>query len=256
MSPYTPFEVLVHPTAMQYSYLPIHCTRITLQILVINHNLTTNIKFTFSHRGEETQRECNQIRNKWSWSICSHLHKHLIWKNSPVDQKSTGTTWLKWSDSRIEWHIWNWISLRSTVNCWLIVTSMTAWPETVQFVHIFVLTHSPLDLSRRHHQQTTSSAHVFSQTKLRMRKYLNKFKVVYINHSKISWYPKLLFPRENALASFWVQRVLVTHPLSQKLMCTCRWENIWTKVVHVNHQNNISSDLFQNIIICTRFLQN
>jgi hypothetical protein len=32
---------------------------------------------------------------------------------------------------------------------------------------------------------------------------------VYIAHSKIPWYPKLLFQRENALASFWVQRVLV-----------------------------------------------
>jgi hypothetical protein len=30
-------------------------------------------------------------------------------------------------------------------------------------------------------------------------------------YSKIPWYPKLLFQRENALASFWVQRVLVTH---------------------------------------------
>jgi hypothetical protein len=30
--------------------------------------------------------------------------------------------------------------------------------------------------------------------------------------SKIPWYPKLLFQRENALASFWVQRVLVTQP--------------------------------------------
>jgi hypothetical protein len=31
-------------------------------------------------------------------------------------------------------------------------------------------------------------------------------------NSKIPWYPKLLFQRENAFASFWpVQRVLVTH---------------------------------------------
>jgi hypothetical protein len=29
--------------------------------------------------------------------------------------------------------------------------------------------------------------------------------------SKIPWYHKLLFQRENALASFWVQSVLVTH---------------------------------------------
>jgi hypothetical protein len=27
------------------------------------------------------------------------------------------------------------------------------------------------------------------------------------NNSKIPWYPKLLFQRENTLASFWVQRV-------------------------------------------------
>jgi hypothetical protein len=27
-------------------------------------------------------------------------------------------------------------------------------------------------------------------------------------YSKIPWYPKLLFQRENALASFWVQRVV------------------------------------------------
>jgi hypothetical protein len=35
------------------------------------------------------------------------------------------------------------------------------------------------------------------------------FDLVY--YSKIPWYPKVLFQRENALASFWVQRVLVTH---------------------------------------------
>jgi hypothetical protein len=31
-------------------------------------------------------------------------------------------------------------------------------------------------------------------------------------YSKIPWYPKLSFQRENALASFWVQMVLVTQP--------------------------------------------
>jgi hypothetical protein len=31
-------------------------------------------------------------------------------------------------------------------------------------------------------------------------------------YSKIPWYRKLLFQRENALASFWVQRVLATQP--------------------------------------------
>jgi hypothetical protein len=34
---------------------------------------------------------------------------------------------------------------------------------------------------------------------------------VLIKYSKILWNPKLLFQRENSLASFWVQRVLVTH---------------------------------------------
>jgi hypothetical protein len=39
------------------------------------------------------------------------------------------------------------------------------------------------------------------------------------NYSKIPWYPKLLFhQRENALASFWVQRVLVTQPRPSQVM--------------------------------------
>jgi hypothetical protein len=37
-------------------------------------------------------------------------------------------------------------------------------------------------------------------------------------HSKIPWYPKLLFRRENALASFWVQRILVTQPRPSQVM--------------------------------------
>jgi hypothetical protein len=36
-------------------------------------------------------------------------------------------------------------------------------------------------------------------------------------NSKIPWYPKLLFQRENALASFGVQRVLVTQPRPSQL---------------------------------------
>jgi hypothetical protein len=37
-------------------------------------------------------------------------------------------------------------------------------------------------------------------------------------HSKIPWHPKLLIQRENALASFWVQRVLVTQPRPSRVM--------------------------------------
>jgi hypothetical protein len=37
-------------------------------------------------------------------------------------------------------------------------------------------------------------------------------------HSKMPWYPKLLFQRENALASFCVQRVLVTQPRPSQVM--------------------------------------
>jgi hypothetical protein len=37
-------------------------------------------------------------------------------------------------------------------------------------------------------------------------------------YSKIPWYPKLLFQRENAFASFWVQRVLVTQPRPSRVM--------------------------------------
>jgi hypothetical protein len=43
----------------------------------------------------------------------------------------------------------------------------------------------------------------------------------YVNqvlYSKIPWYPKLLFQRENALASFWVQRVFVTQPRPSRVM--------------------------------------
>jgi hypothetical protein len=41
---------------------------------------------------------------------------------------------------------------------------------------------------------------------------------IVIYDAKIPLYPKLLFQRENALASFWVQRVLVTQPRSSQVM--------------------------------------
>jgi hypothetical protein len=36
------------------------------------------------------------------------------------------------------------------------------------------------------------------------------------------------------------------HSFSQKLRC--QWENIWRKVVHINHLNNVSSNIFQNML--------
>jgi hypothetical protein len=39
---------------------------------------------------------------------------------------------------------------------------------------------------------------------------------------------------------------LLTFP--QKLMCG--WENIWRKVVHIDHLNNVSSNFFQNMFSC------
>jgi hypothetical protein len=51
------------------------------------------------------------------------------------------------------------------------------------------------------------------------------------SNSKIPWYPKLLFQRENALASFWVQRVLVTQPRPSQVMIlfTLRYSRIENK---------------------------
>jgi hypothetical protein len=77
----------------------------------------------------------------------------------------------------------------------------------------------------------------------------------------------LFYPRLEQTTSSALSRLHHLHVFSQKLRY--KWENIWRKFVHINHLNNVSSNLFQNMlsgladniisradnIICTCFSQ-
>jgi hypothetical protein len=57
----------------------------------------------------------------------------------------------------------------------------------------------------------SSKLHIMHRNIIFLPFYSSKMHV-FDSYSKIPWYRKLLYQRENALASFWVQRVLVTQP--------------------------------------------
>jgi hypothetical protein len=111
-------------------------------------------------------------------------------------------------------------------------------------LQIKLLTHSTPDLSRRH------NLHTFFQ-KLRCEWENIWRKVVHINH--LNNVPSNLF--QNILSSLADDTVLSRrhhlHTFSQKLRC--KWENIWRKVVHIKHLNNIPSSFSQNMFSFDRW---
>jgi hypothetical protein len=104
----------------------------------------------------------------------------------------------------------------------------------------------PPDLSRRHHLSRQHDLHTFSQ-KLRCGWENIWRKVVHINHlnnvsSNLFSKYFVRFSRRHCQFSRWHH----LQPFYQNLRCG--WENIWRKDVHINHLNNVSSNISQ--IMC------
>jgi hypothetical protein len=76
---------------------------------------------------------------------------------------------------------------------------------------------------------------------VKLDKYLFRFCSIFIGHlSNVAYICNLLLIQPQ------VSRRHRLHTFSHKLRCG--WENIWRKVVRINHSNNVSSNIFQNML--------